>query len=121
MQSRRHHRSRWAHANTPEALRRRRAAADARREAMAASLPPVPAGPAPLSVWQTVLVLDAAGEVLHRITLRVPVDGFRCDQHAAEVDGARELVTATRVGKIVAGWVMKRPSVDAMADARRMP
>lgn len=69
MKSRRHHRSRWAHCNTPEALRRRRAAADARREQMARELPPVYAGPEPMSLWQTVLVLDARGEVEHRITL----------------------------------------------------
>lgn len=42
MKSRHSHRSakrsRWAHANTPEALRRRRAKIDARREAIAAAL-----------------------------------------------------------------------------------
>ena len=50
----RHHRSKWAHCNTPDALRRRRAKADARREAIAAALPPVYEGPAPLSEWQTI-------------------------------------------------------------------
>ena len=77
-------RSRWAHCNTPEALRRRRAKADAHREAIAATLPPVPDDPAPLSRWQTVLVLDSRGEVMHRIALHVPMPGHRCDQQAAE-------------------------------------
>ena len=114
MQSQRlHHRakqSRWAHCNTPEALRRRRAKADARREDLAATLPPIEPGPAPLSPWQTVLVLDAHGQPMHSIALYVPTSG-RCDQHAAEVDGERQLVTATAVGRLVAGWICKRPSV----------
>lgn len=40
-------RSKWAHVNTPDGLRRRRAKADARREAMAATLPPAYVPPAP--------------------------------------------------------------------------
>jgi hypothetical protein len=112
-------RSRWAHCNTPEALRRRRAKMDARRETIAATLPPVDPGPQPLQPWQTVLVLDARGEVMHRIALYVPTDGHRCDQHAAEVDGVRELLTATEVGRRVAGMIRKRPSIALRADLRR--
>lgn len=117
----RHHRSKWAHCNTPDALRRRRAAADARREAIASTLPPAYAGPAPLSRWQSVVVLDAAGEVMHRIDLFVPSDaaGARCDQHAALIDGDRALMTATQIGTMVRGWIAKRPSVALVADIRR--
>lgn len=122
MKSPRHHhrpkRSRWAHVNAPDGLRRRKAAADAKREAMATDLPPVYTGPAPLSAWQTVQVLDAAGRVVHTIALYVPTAG-RCDQHAAEVDGARRLVTATEVGRIVAGLIHKRPSTAVLAEMRR--
>ena len=94
---------------------------DARREAKAAVLPPVPDDPAPLSVWQTVLVLDAHGEVMHRVVLHVPTPapGRRCDQHAAEIDGERELLTATEVGRRVAAMIAKRPSVELRADLRR--
>lgn len=49
---------RWAHVNTPDGLRRRQAKADARREERSATLPSVYAGPAPLSAWQTVHVLQ---------------------------------------------------------------
>lgn len=124
MKSRKHHvrASRWAKANTPDALRRRRAAADAKREAIAATLPPACTGPAPLSRWQSVLVLDAAGEVLHRVDLYVPAEGAgaRCDQHAAEVDRARgPMLTATEIGALVRGWVRKRPSLAAVAEVRR--
>lgn len=123
MQSLRRHgrptRTRWAHLNTDEALRRRRAAADARREALAAELPPVDVGPPPLSAWQTIQVLDAHGQVMHQVVLRVPTSG-RCDQHAAELDGAPAgLLTATAVGRLVAGWVCKRPSTALLADMRR--
>lgn len=119
MKSRRHHRSRWAHCNTPEALLRRRAKADARREAQVADLPPVYAGPAPLSPWQTVQILGPAGEVQHTIALYVPTAG-RCDQHAAEIDGERRLVTATEVGRLVAGMIHKRPSASVLAEMRAM-
>lgn len=124
MKSRHSHRSakrsRWAHANSPDALIRRKAKADARREAIAATLPPVDPGPQPLEPWQTVLVLDARGEVMHRIALYVPTDGHRCDQHAAEVDGARMLLTATEIGAKVRGWIAKRPSIALRAGIRRM-
>ena len=115
-----HHRSRWSHCNTPAAIRRRVAAADARREAIAADLPPVYAGPDPLSAWQTVQVLDAAGNVTHTIALYVPKSG-RCDQHAAEVDGARSdrMLTATDIGRMVAGWIAKRPSFAILGEMRR--
>lgn len=108
MQSRRHHRSRWAHANTPEAMRRRRAAADARREALAATLPPIPEDPAPLSVWQRI-----------EVVLYVPTSG-RCDQHAVEIDGERVgLLSASQIGVRVRSLVRKRPSVAAVEDCRR--
>lgn len=122
MQSRRRHhsakRSRWTHANTPAALRRRSAKRDAQREAIAATLPPVPAPPEPLSLWQTVLVLGSDGSEMHRVTLYVPTAG-RCDQHATDIDGARELLTATAIGRRVAGMICKRPSVALQADIRR--
>ena len=54
MKSRAHYRN--ARRNTPEALRRRRALQDARREAWAATLEPIEADPAPLSLWQTITV-----------------------------------------------------------------
>lgn len=108
MQSRRKHRSRWAHCNTPAALRRRRAAADAKREALAATLPPVPTGPEPLALWQTITV-----------QLYVPTSG-RCDQHATVIDGERVgLLSATQIGVKVREAIRKRPSVDLLADARR--
>jgi hypothetical protein len=118
LKTRKHHhrRSRWTHCNTPEALMRRKAKADARREAIAAELPPVDPGPAPLSPWQTVQVLDAHGEVMHSLPLFVPARGHRCDQHAA-ADG--RLLTATDVGRMVAGWIAKRPSVAVLAEQRR--
>lgn len=119
---RRHHRakrSRWAHCNTPEALRRRRAKADARREALATTLPPIDPGPQPLDAWQTVQVIDASGRVALSIELRVPTCG-RCDQHAAVIDGAQadKLLTATEVGRMVAGAIVKRPSVGVLAEMR---
>jgi hypothetical protein len=109
MQSRRrHHRSRWAHCNTPEALRRRRAAADARREALAALLPPIPADLQPLTVWQRI-----------EVVLYVPTSG-RCDQHAVEIDGERVgLLSATQIGVRVREAVRKRPSAEALEDCRR--
>lgn len=108
VQSRRHNRSRWAHCNTPEALRRRRAAADARREAMAATLPPAPEAPAPGELWQSFTV-----------ALYVPTSG-RCDQHAVMIDGQMVgLLSATQIGVKVRELVLKRPSFDALAEARR--
>lgn len=111
-------RNRWSRANTPDALRRRRAAADARREAICATLPPVEPGPQPLDAWQTVLVLDAHGGVMHRIVLYVPTAG-RCDQHATDIDGDRALMTATEIGRKVAGMICKRQSKSMQADIRR--
>jgi hypothetical protein len=119
MKSRRRPRGRWAAANSPDALRRRKATQDARREALALTLPPVPTGPEPLSVWQRVQVLDGAGEVLHTITLYVPTQG-RCDQHAAEIDGQRceAMLTATEIGRRVAAMIYKRPSLALQAQDR---
>lgn len=116
MKSPRHH---FAQVNAPAGLIRRQAKADARREAWAATLPPVYAGPEPLSAWQTVLVLDADGEVAHRIALYVPTHG-RCDQHAAEVDGERvPMLTATEIGQKVAAMIRKRPSLALLGEIRR--
>ncbi len=75
---------------------------------MAATLPPVYEGPAPLSEWQTITV-----------TLYVPTHG-RCDQHATVIDGERVgLLSATEIGRRVAAMVHKRPSDALMADVRR--
>jgi hypothetical protein len=65
-----------------------------------------------LTLWRVVTVSDGAGEVLHTAALYVPTSG-RCDQWAGEIDGARSdhLVTATELGRTVAGWVPKRLSV----------
>lgn len=111
MQSHTHHhrakRSRWAHANTPEALRRRRAIADARREALAATLPPTQTGLAPLSVWQRI-----------EVVLYVPTVG-RCDQHAVVIDGERVgLLSASQIGVRVRELVCKRPSMEMLAEVR---
>ena len=82
-------------------------------------LPPAPPGPEPLSRWQSVVVLDAHGEVMHRIDLYVPAGSARCDQHAAMIDGDRALMTATQIGAKVRGWIAKRPSTALIADIRR--
>ena len=101
-------RSRWAHVNTPAGLRRRRAIADARREALAAALPPAVQAPAPLTHWQRIV-----------IDLYVPTSG-RCDQHAAVIDGQRVgLLSATQIGAQLRGMIRSRPSVNLLADARR--
>lgn len=105
---RRHHRSKWAHCNTPEALRRRKAKADARRESIVALLPPAYTRPEPLTHWQRIV-----------IDLYVPSSG-RCDQHATVIDGERAgLLSATQIGAMVRGWVRKRPSADDEAEIRR--
>ena len=104
----RHHRSKWAHCNTPDALRRRRAANDARREAIAATLLPVHDEPAPGDLWQAVTV-----------HLYVPTHG-RCDQHAAVIDGVRVgLLSATEIGRKVAAALRKRPSFALRCEARQ--
>lgn len=109
-------RNRSRHLNTPEAIKRRRAKADARREAAAALLPPIPADPEPGSVWCTVQIVGAAG-VLQSRTLYVPARGRRCDQHA-DADG--RLVTATEIGKWLRYHLPKRPSHAQRAEARVM-
>lgn len=108
MQSRSlHHGSKWAHCNTPDALRRRRARNDARREAMAATLPPIPEDPVPLSVWQRI-----------EVVLYVPTSG-RCDQHAVEIDGERVgLLSASQIGVKVRELVRKRPSLALLCETR---
>jgi hypothetical protein len=55
---------------------------------------------------------------MHRITLYVLTSG-RCDQHATDIDGSRELLTATAIGRRVAWMICKRPSHALLADARR--
>jgi hypothetical protein len=108
MQSRRRNRSRWAHVNTPDGLRRRKAAADARREAIASTLPPAYVPPEPSTMWQSI-----------RIDLYVPTGG-RCDQHAVVIDGERVgLLSATQVGAKLRELIRKRPSVDLQAEIRR--
>lgn len=110
MQSRRHNhkRSRWHHCNTPEALRHRRALADARREALAATLPPVPTGPEPITLWQRIVV-----------EVYVPTSG-RCDQHATVIDGERVgLLSASQIGVKVREAIRKRPSQAYLGEARR--
>jgi hypothetical protein len=107
----RHHRAkrnRWAHCNTPDALRRRRALIDARREAIAATLPPAYAPPEPGTHWQRVV-----------IDVYVPTCG-RCDQHATVIDGERVgLLSATQIGVKVRDLIRKRPSMAAQAEIRR--
>jgi hypothetical protein len=108
MHSRKALRSRWAHANTPAAKRRRLAVADAKREALARTLTPVYAGPEPLSHWQTVTV-----------HVYVPTHG-RCDQHAVMIDGERVgLLSATQIGVAVRQRIKPRPSTRTLADWRR--
>lgn len=87
---------------------------------MAAPLPPIDYGPEPGEHWQTVQVLGSHGQVMHTLSVYVPTAG-RCDQHAAEVDGVRQarMLTATDIGRLVATWIAKRPSSDALAEARR--
>lgn len=113
MQSRRRNhrakRSKFAHVNTPAGLKRRRALIDARREAIAAKLPPVDPGPQPGELWQTVVV-----------RVYVPTCAARCDQHALELDGQRiGIRSATQIGVLVRDAIHKRPSVALQADVRR--
>lgn len=125
MKSQRHRRQRtgrtWAHVNTREGLIRRRARADARREALAATLPPVYRGPEPGSVWRRVVVEDGAGRVLMDAVLYVPMCPARCDQSAAVIDGAQadHLVTATEIGAMVRSAIGKRPSARLLVDMQR--
>jgi hypothetical protein len=108
MKSRKRNRSRWAHVNNPDGLRRRRAKADARREAIAATLPPAYAPPVPLTHWQRIV-----------IDLYVPTGG-RCDQHATMIDDERVgLLSATEIATKVRALIRKRPSVTAQAESRR--
>ena len=108
-------RNRWAWNNSPPGLRNRRAIADAKREALAATLPPIPPDPEPGEVWCVVQVVGAAG-VLHSRTLYVPARGHRCDQHA---DASGVLVTATELGQWLRGAIPKRPSHALRAEMRR--
>ena len=128
MKSRSPHRQRksgqgrtWAHVNSPAGLIRRRARADADRELLAATLPPVYRGPEPGSVWRRVLIEDGAGMVVMDAVLYVPMCPARCDQSAAVIDGARadHLVTATEVAALVRGAIGKRPSVAMLAGMQR--
>ena len=109
MHTRKHHKAgQWAKANMPEALRRRRAKADARREALARTLGPVYIEPEPLTHWQRVV-----------IDLYVPTSG-RCDQHAALIDGEHAgLLSASQIGVEVRRRIKPRPSTRIMADWRR--
>jgi hypothetical protein len=105
---RRRNRGRLARVNCPASLIRRQAKADARREAIAATLPPAYLPPAPLSHWQTIT-----------IELLVPTCG-RCDQHAVTIDSERMgLLSATEIGRRVAAAIRKRPSLEVQAEVRR--
>ena len=75
---------------------------------MAATLPPAAQAPEPLVLWQSFTV-----------ELYVPTHG-RCDQHAVKIDGEQiGLLSATQVGVMVREKIVKRPSVDVLAEARR--
>ena len=75
---------------------------------MAATLPPIPDDPAPLSVWQRI-----------EVVLYVPTSG-RCDQHAVEIDGERVgLLSASQIGVRVRERVSKRPSLEMLEEMRR--
>ena len=88
----RNRQSKWAHVNTPQGLRNRKAAADARREAIAALVPAAYEPPRPGAHWQRIV-----------IDLYVPTHG-RCEQHAAVIDGrAVGLLGATDIAKQVRG------------------
>lgn len=100
-------RKQWAHCNTPEALRRRRALMDARREALASSLSPIPSDPTPGELWQRIVV-----------ELYVPTSG-RCDQHAVVIDGERVgLMGGIGIGRAVASRVEKRLNRSQRAELR---
>lgn len=110
MKSRRdnHKRSKWAHVNSPEGLRRRKAKADARREEIASRAPPAYAPPEPLTLWQSIT-----------IDLYVPTSG-RCDQHAALINGERVgLLSATQIATKLRGMIKPRPSLVLQAEIRR--
>lgn len=100
-------RSRWD--NSPAGIRRRLAQQDERREAIAATLPPVDQGPQPGELWQEITV-----------RLYVPRGPARCDQHAVEINGRRiGLLSASDLGRAVAAEAHKRPSLALQADIRR--
>lgn len=100
-------RGRWD--NSRAGIRRRMADADAKREALASSLPPVPNDLEPLSLWCEVIV-----------RVYVPACRARCDQHAVEINGVRVgLIGSTEIGRKVAEAVPKRPSNALLADTRR--
>lgn len=111
MKSRKRHqrRSRWAHVNSQQGLRNRKAKADAKREAMCATLPPAYVPPGPGEHWQRITV-----------DLYVPTCPARCDQHAVMIDGRIVgLVGATDLGRAVAAAARKRPSHAELAEIRR--
>lgn len=103
--------------NSPAALRRRKAAADAARENLARTLPPVDYGPAPGELEVVIELRTRDGEVLHRLEVFAPVSRARCDQHAGRLDGVElaTLLTATAAGRMLAGWVSPRPSIERLA------
>lgn len=113
MKSRAYHRN--AKRNRPDAVIRRRALMDARREALAEVLPPIPPDPEPGDEWVTLAIISKAG-VLHSRTLYVPARGRRCDQHC-DADG--RLVTATELAEWVRASIPKRPSHAQRQQIRR--
>lgn len=116
----RHHRSKWAHCNTPEALRRRRAQLDARREEQAALLPPADYGPEPGDHIATVVILVGAdAHEAHRLVLTAPSSG-RCERQRATINGVPVAggMTATEAAKWLREHLPRRPSQDALAEAQ---
>ncbi len=110
-------RTRSRHLNTPDAIKRRRAKADARREAACANLPPIPAEPQTGDVWVVLKIEGPTGLVLHSRTLYVPARGKRCDQHA---DESGRLVSATDAAEWLRGAIPKRPSYAQRRELRAM-
>ena len=108
-------RNKWAKANAPAALKRRRLAADARRLEIAARVVDRYTHPEPGALWQTVTVSGSL-----RIDLYVPRGRARCDQHAARVNGvAVPMLSATEIGRMVARAIRARPSAEVVAEIRR--
>lgn len=106
---RRNHPRKWAHVNNPQGWRRRKAKADAMREAIAASAPPAYEPPTPGAHWQRIV-----------IDLYVPTHG-RCEQHAAMINGESVgLLGATAIAERVRGLIRPRPSRDEIAEVRRV-
>ena len=115
-----HRRSKWAHCNSPEALRRRRAKLDARREELAALLPSADYGPEPGDHIATVVILVGSdAHEAHRLVLTAPSSG-RCERNRAEIDSVPVPggMTATEVARWLREALPRRPSRNAIAEAQ---